>query len=984
MRVLPAAVSVRCAIDGFIAFLACVTCVIFILPARDVRFDQIRPHLVARALPSEVPRYGRLRVLAKTDAGAPVSGAQVQLFVKQNGAYFDAGHGRTDASGLLELEALPEGKTWVLTEAPQYARASTVTQVTAVPSEIVLELEAAHVLTVSVLSEREQPISGATVLVQSDDPLPFGAVTDGRGQAVIGRLPGGSNSVQISARGFESLTRHGVGEKLEVVLRRLGVLTVLVQMPDGSPAAGAEVWASGSTLWPSRRATAKKDGTLSIVGLLAGQYELRASYQNAVSTTLVGIELERGQDASVTVRLALGRRISVLAFDEASPVGDVVEGADVVLVEQGISPFPLQGRTNSEGLVTLGPVSLGPASVSVRADGFVPSNVIVVPDRLDAPMRVGLLRGATLRGRVVDERGFPIASASIEIVGSDLNGLPLADTPWSNAFRQTHFEWALAGPLPLLPAGELGVMPGAVPPIPRLGATLGPQLRDSNSEPIVSWASRDTGYFAISPVNPGRVRALVRHPAFLPGLSEVVALAPGGSAEVIVMLRGGGNLEGRLLDFRDMPVGQARIEVHGETGLFQKTTYTEDDGSFSFAAVPKRIVISVSRPEDSMRPVLRKEIELPAEGSAELVLHLPESREPVEVLVVNDRDVPLEGVEVTVASLEVEVPLRRTVFTAADGRARLDDVLGLKLSIVASLPGWLPARSTLEAAPALVRLSMGRGFSATGRVTAVRGRQYVSGATVTLIQGGQRHTVIADATGRYTLDDVEPGSAQLRISHPDYAPSQVEVHMDRPSREGREVELPDVDLSEAVSVSGVVVDAAGVPVSGARVGMGNAPEFLPLGGVAEASTLTDVHGNFVLSGLPSGGISLEARAEGLGRGRVRLEANPGQAGTTVRITLSLSTAPDEATNTVAPASVAITLGDGPDGISVLHVAAGSEAERAGLRSGDLLKRVDGSAPRSSGEARGRLSGPSGSHVLVDIIRSGSVVSMRIVREQVRR
>ena len=83
-----------------------------------------------------------------------------------------------------------------------------------------------------------------------------------------------------------------------------------------------------------------------------------------------------------------------------------------------------------------------------------------MPDVTKEPVRIALLRGATLRGDVVDARGFPIDGASIEVIGTDTFGLPIAETPLLSAFRNTHFDWSLAGPLALIPAGELGVMPG--------------------------------------------------------------------------------------------------------------------------------------------------------------------------------------------------------------------------------------------------------------------------------------------------------------------------------------------------------------------------------------------------------------------------------------------------------------------------------------------------------------------------------------------
>ncbi len=121
-------------------------------------------------------------------------------------------------------------------------------------------------------------------------------------------------------------------------------------------------------------------------------------------------------------------------------------GADVVLVEAGVASFPLQGRTSKDGKVTLGPIAPGPATLSARATDFVGGPLVVVPDVVTEPVRVPLIRGGRLRGEVVDDRGFPIEGAGIEIVGTDRFGLPIAETPLVNRFRAVHFEWSLGGP----------------------------------------------------------------------------------------------------------------------------------------------------------------------------------------------------------------------------------------------------------------------------------------------------------------------------------------------------------------------------------------------------------------------------------------------------------------------------------------------------------------------------------------------------------
>ena len=68
---------------------------------------------------------------------------------------------------------------------------------------------------------------------------------------------------------------------------------------------------------------------------------------------------------------------------------------------------------------------------------------------------------------MVDDRGYPVAGATIEVVGVDAEGMPIDETTALADFREEHFEATLAGPAPLIPMGELGFMPG---PDPRFAA----------------------------------------------------------------------------------------------------------------------------------------------------------------------------------------------------------------------------------------------------------------------------------------------------------------------------------------------------------------------------------------------------------------------------------------------------------------------------------------------------------------------------------
>jgi hypothetical protein len=281
----------------------------------------------------------------------------------------------------------------------------------------------------------------------------------------------------------------------------------------------------------------------------------------------------------------------------------------------------------------------------------------------------------------------------------------------------------------------------------------------------------------------------------------------------------------------------------------------------------------------------------------------------------------------------------------------------------------------------------------TGRVTAVRGRQFLSGATVTVLSGSARSSGFSNQEGEYLVRDVEPGPATLLVSHPDYATSHVEVTVERTARADRPFELPEVDLKEAAVVRGVVVDRQGEPVAGARVADGVAPAYLPAGAVPAGMAMTNASGTFEIRGLTPGRHTIEAYAPGVGRGHVEeIEVSSGRPIEGVRIELSGETSDVEP---MAGATVAITLGElssedeeegesEPPALAVVHVADGSDAQSSGIHVGDRLLRVDGVTPASLDDARTRLSGAPGTNVLVDLDRNGQAVSLRLLRESVTR
>lgn len=930
--------------------------------------------------PPPVPAETATLVVTVRAADGAVPGARVRvLVVDGEERYREVGTAEADAAGDVTFTDLPHGRAWLVADKEGHARASR-SQLLFGDHRVVLELSPAHALAVSVVDEAGAPIGGATVLVEDQDALPFGALTDAEGRRVFDRLSAPPYRVRVYARGYESQTREDVSADVRFVLRKLGSLLVHVIDVNGSPAPDAQVLVVGSSLWPARRAVTNAEGDATIPGLSRGVYNLKAQLGSKASPELSGIALGHAEHKRVELRLNAGRTLRVRVVDESPGYDEPLEGAQVVLAEYGISSFPVSARTDADGMAFLSPVPAGPSSVSASADGFVARAAVPVPLDPVEVLRIALLRGATLRGDVEDPEGRPIEGARVDVIGTDTDGLPIDASPLLGAYRDAHFQFSLE-PLPLVPTGELGITVG---PVPFVSEALSGRAFTALPLDYEPWLTDYEGEFRAHPVPPGRVRALVRHPSYVEGLSEEVVLGPGGEARVKVVLSPGAEIEGRVVDENDRPVPLARVTVAATRGSFERSAYAQDDGTFGFAAVPAEVTLRLARPTDPTRYVLEQTLRLEAGERRELELVLPAEREPVTVQVLDGNDRAVELAQVQFTSVDPKVPVRITRFTDSTGRVDFEDLEGLPLRVLVSAPGYLPFQRQFKATPEELDVVLQRGVAVEGRITAVRGRRDVPSARVTLVAGAHRDIAYTDGAGRYRFDTVPPGAVRLTVTHDDFASALLDLEVTETGREDRPFEAPDIDLPEGALVSGRVIDAAGNPVRRARVGLGVAPSVIVQGQLPEGFVLTDAEGRFALRAVAPGTRRFSAYADGVGRGALELEVEEGRDATDVELVLDEPL--DEAGVNLAGGGVAITLGerDTQSGVDVVivAVAAGGEAERAGIVAGDVLAAIGGKRPRDMRAARKALEGRVGSDVVVTVKRAGERATFRVRREAV--
>ncbi len=968
------------ALSRLLLALLCVFVVATIPGARLVaRVDVLLPP----PLPEGTEERDATLTVTVTDDDGPIHDAVVRVLVIRGEQVFLGGEGHTDDRGAANLTRLPRGEAWVLADAPHRARGSSSLVLVPGPRAIEMRLDPEHTFDVEVRTPSGEGIAGATIEVRTGDPLPIGARTDARGRAHVGRLPKGPWVVRASAPGYDEVTDRGVRDDASIVmvLHRLGAIVVTVIGQDDQPVQNARVQIAGTALGVPREGATGPSGRVKLAGLFAGTFALRAVLGSNVSEVELAVPLAAGEEKEVLLRLAPGRNVPVIVVDDDGDDADPVAGARVVLAEGGVSPFPLEAVTARDGRASLGPVALGPATLTAFADGHLGRAAQPVPEPLDGPVKLVLPRAGKLHGVVTDARGFPVSSATLEVLGTDFAGGPIDDDPRTRAFRTAQFDQRLAGPVPLQPAGDLGVVPGPVPPIPRgpvpLPVAAGGAPVAAPPEP---WVTRGDGSFVLAPVTPGRVRVLVRHPEYVEAFSATVTLAPGGDAEVNVVLRGGGTLEGRVVDASGRPAAGARVEMASRRGIQERSAKTASDGTFAFAAVPDSVVLSVFREGDDLVPTLRAAYDI-AEGERKsVVLTLPSERDGLTVHVDDDRGYAIATAQVTAVSVDAAQPARGTAFTDDRGDAQLANIRGLAVRIEVRAPGHAPRAFAVEDGRAELRVKLERALTLSGLVRSSRIGTPIENAQVAIATDLGPRTAQTDANGRFVIPDVAPGPTELRIRATGFAPlAKPVVAM---AKRDDAFDLGTFELSEEAIADGIVVDGRGDPVPFARVAVGFVPVYLSQGSAPPGVAVSSAKGRFHLVGAAAGLVSLEAYAPDVGRGRVDVELRVGRPADVKIVLQPIAAAP----TTTSAGSVAVTLGDraATKEVVVVAVAEGSEAERAGVRVGDVVARVSGAPVVTIEEARARLDGPLADDVVLELRRGDATIHLRVAREAIRR
>tara|TARA_R110002072_G_scaffold67163_3_gene165115 strand:- start:131805 stop:135209 length:3405 start_codon:yes stop_codon:yes gene_type:complete len=397
--------------------------------------------------------------------------------------------------------------------------------------DVILSVTTAAMLSVQVVDEAGNAINNASVTARPDKQSGMGMSamlraqrqgTNESGFCTFASMMPGSYHIDAMVAGRTGDTKsvevtvEHESQQVQLVLREGGVVTGIVQTPDGEPVVGASVAHHPSENIPMIGDLAEQLGPQYLSQVARGGAETNEKGEFrlsglADSNEFLVVGAHPDYSAGVTREVRMGDEGVVITLQPMSSVlGQVVEAGSNEPITQFTAailrtsflvlklPIAHEVIEDEQGKFALSGISADSYTVQIEAEGFgTITKSIKVPQGQSLDIGVlQLQRAATVRGIVRDEHGKPIANALVRK-------------------RQ-----------------------GAMADNPILAMLTGSSARTYSDA---------QGNFTLSPITPGRLQLLASATDFASGRSERMKLAPGDALEGIVIELGhGGTIHGKL------------------------------------------------------------------------------------------------------------------------------------------------------------------------------------------------------------------------------------------------------------------------------------------------------------------------------------------------------------------------------------------------------------------------------------------------------
>jgi len=599
-----------------------------------------------------------------------------------------------------------------------------------------------------------------------------------------------------------------------------GALRLEGQVVDGDdhPVGGATVMLGSN---PPRTATTEADGGFAFDALVARPYTLVARARQGIAGPVTAKLTDKSEP--VVLHLRPGAQVSVTVVGgDSKPI----DGATVEL--RGTD---YQKQTTKAGTTTFDAVVPGGYQVAAWADGLARSLSWLQVGAGAHSVKLILMPGAAVAGRVVDEKGSGVPGARVTFHGA---------SDWSQQ-ADARYDAALTGA---------------------------------------------DGSFKFAALPSGSFRFAASHPEYAPGQTAMVTLdGKHDQSGVTITLGAGATVRGTVVDTAGKPVASARVRIGRASRrgmIFEppRQAYSDGDGAFELRGLPRHELTAVAMHETGASKSEDLDTTNGDVANVKLVIDVTGT---IAGIVVDPQGQPVEGVQVSAGPNFKD---QKGMGDFQNFRMRgfpqeLTDAAG-KFTLTGLAEGSYSITAMRSHAASRGRRGTTEGIVAqTGTKDlkivlqpegGVKGKVALADGTrpdiFTIAVGITQQSFVG--TDEFELDALAPQSYELQVRGPTFQSRAVEVLVEP----GKTADVGTITVQKGRLLAGTVV-ANGTPVPDATVyagrqifgnGSTNSANFGPMGQGTKTTT-TDASGTFSLAGFNDGDLAITAEHPAYGRSK---------------------------------------------------------------------------------------------------------------------
>lgn len=641
---------------------------------------------------------------------------------------------------------------------------------------------------------------------------------------------------------------------------------------------------------PARVVTSGSDGSFAFDGLVAGAYDVDARLDDRVGGP---VRAHVGQEGKqIVLRMYRGARleIQVVSADDSKAIAGADVEVRVVHMHEGAGTQ--RGKTGADGKVTLPGAILIGSEAWAAAPGFAPGFKSLDPSLQVNGMwraRVALRPGAAISGRVVDDRGGPVAGAVIEPVRSS----------GGRGGRAQETD------------SRLGKVHPATAEVRRQGIVSDGDGRFTIALPAGGW------------------RLAATHQRYETSLSDrLFSDGKTSQGNVVILAKSGLSVRGVVQRADGQPEPGAQVQVRWQmSGRVEREVRADGNGHFRFVGLPPALLSFQAYASKTTSLPLHLDLEYPPQEEIKLPLV---NDGVITGTVLDDGERPIADASVVYVEHSESVLMTRVQpsieTTDGDGRFAIH---GLSPSATYTLNIKRPQDGDAAFRFAGVETQPGQDVvihvpgdgTLIGRVVRAGGGSL--GDVTVDVQNSGRAPQPVGADGRFRFEGLFARDYTVEVS----SGSAAFRHVQATVSANRDTDVGKIELPAARQVSGVVHRPDGRPVMGASVTLTIADDEQPV------LVGTDADGNFAANVPADRAITVLADDRRLGRSDT--------------VTLPAAEAPRTIVLTFpASGSVEGTLQTGgkpATHVGVIVIADQGDAVRSGLSDESGYYRVDGLA-----------------------------------------